>query len=325
MAKITLRNLFTKEQHIEILSNYPNDLQAARVYSNMLGDDTSVSRQLARWWRKVFLEFEGKQAAAKREAVAERKLVSPSQKDDIGETSVPVVARRIMTIGDTHAPYVHPDALEFLKHMQASYQPDIVVHMGDEVDNHAISFHDSDPNLDSAGVELEKAKQWMEKLYEIFPNVLVCDSNHGSLVYRRAKAHGLPVQFIKKYRDILFPEHSAPGWSWSEAWVLQTPLGPVRFQHQVSGDFMLNAAHERSSLVLGHEHGRFEVQYAASSEALYFGAYAGCLIDRKALAFEYGRLTRKKPILGCLVITEGCPALIPMLLDDEGRWVGRKK
>ncbi len=116
-------------------------------------------------------------------------------------------------------------------------------------DGHAISFHESDPNLDSAGVELEKAKLVLEELHELFPNLLVCDSNHGSLVYRRAKAHGLPVQFIKKYRDILFPEHGAPSWSWADAWVLSTPLGPVRFQHQVSGDFMLNASHERTSLV----------------------------------------------------------------------------
>lgn len=325
MSKVTLRNVFTKEQHLEVLGAYPDDKKAALAYSNLLGDDTSVSRQLVRFWRQIFIDNGGSQAKAKREIISERKLVQPSPSDDLGETSVPKLAKRIMTIGDTHAPYTHPDALAFLESLKASYKPDVVVHMGDETDGHAISFHDSDPNLDSAGVELEKAKVWLEKLHDIFPELLVCDSNHGSLIYRRAKAHGLPVQFIKKYRDILFPEHGAPGWSWADAWVLETELGPVRFQHQVSGDFMLNAAHERTSIVLGHEHGRFEVQYAASSTALYFGAYSGCLIDRKSMAFAYGKLTRKKPLLGCLVITNGCPQLIPMLLDEEGRWVGRAK
>ena len=151
----------------------------------------------------------------------------------------------------------------------------------------------------------------------------LCDSNHGSLVYRRAKAHGLPVQFIKKYRDILFPEHGAPGWSWGDAWDLNTPLGTVRFQHQVSGDLLLNAAHERKSMVIGHFHGKLDIQYAASSTALYFGAHCGCLIDNKSLAFAYGRLSRSKPILGCMVITDGCPQIIPMLLDDTGRWCSR--
>lgn len=324
MPKTSLITLFPKSVHEEILTANPNNTDAAKAYDNHLGwNQPVVSRQLVNYWRKIYIDHGGKKGEAIREEKQSVKLVQPSPTDDIGDTDVPDVCRRILVVGDLHAPYTHPDAIPFLKHVRDSYGPDTVVQVGDETDGHAISFHDSDVNLDSAGVELEKAKVVLEKLHDLFPNLLVCDSNHGSLVYRRAKAHGLPVQFIKKYRDILFPEHGAKKWSWADAWVLNTPLGPVRFQHQVSGDFMLNASHERTSLVLGHEHGRFEVQYAASSSALYFGAYAGCLIDRKSLAFAYGKLHRKKPILGVMVITDGCPQLIPMLMNDEGRWVGR--
>lgn len=322
MAKYKVKDLFSKATHMAILEEVKDDATAAQRYNEFLGRE-AVSRQLVRYWRKIYITDDGKQSKTNNAMKETRKVVQPSPTDDIGDTHVPEMCRRIMVIGDLHAPYTHPDAIAFLKHIRDSYGPDMVVQVGDETDGHAISFHDSDPNLDSAGVELEKAKAVLEEVHELFPNLLVCDSNHGSLVYRRAKAHGLPVQFIKKYRDILFPEHGAPAWSWADAWVLQTPLGPVRFQHQVSGDFMLNASHERTSLVLGHEHGRFEVQYAASSAALYFGAYAGCLIDRKSLAFAYGKLHRKKPILGCMVITDGNPQLIPMLMDDTGRWVGK--
>lgn len=347
MAKVSLINMFTKAQHQAILSKFASNTDAALAYNIALaygsqddvavfdqetlaefgphlsvGEQEVISRQLVRYWRNIFIEHEGKKAATNNGLKEARKLIQPSPTDDIGNTQVPEMCERIMVIGDLHAPYTHQDALAFLKHVRDTYKPDMCVQVGDETDGHAISFHDSDPNLDSAGVELEKAKVILEKVHELFPNLLVCDSNHGSLVYRRAKAHGLPVQFIKKYRDILFPEHGAPQWSWADAWVLNTPLGPVRFQHQVSGDFMLNASHERTSLVLGHEHGRFEVQYAASSTALYFGAYAGCLIDRKSLAYAYGKLTRKKPIMGVLLITNGCPQLVPMLLSEDNRWVG---
>lgn len=322
MAKYKVKDLFSKATHMAILEEVKDDATAAQRYNEFLGRE-AVSRQLVRYWRKIYITDDGKPSKTNNAMKETRKVVQPSPTDDIGDTHVPEMCHRIMVIGDLHAPYTHPDAIAFLKHIRDSYGPDMVVQVGDETDGHAISFHDSDPNLDSAGVELEKAKAVLEEVHELFPNLLVCDSNHGSLVYRRAKAHGLPVQFIKKYRDILFPEHGAPAWSWADAWVLQTPLGPVRFQHQVSGDFMLNASHERTSLVLGHEHGRFEVQYAASSAALYFGAYAGCLIDRKSLAFAYGKLHRKKPILGCMVITDGNPQLIPMLMDDTGRWVGK--
>lgn len=331
MAKVSLIKLFTPEQHKQILEEFPDNSMAAAMYNQDLdnrGDvdaDIAVSRQLVRYWRSIFMDNGGSKAKANNAMQQQRKLIQPSPTDDIGDTYIPEVCNRILVVGDLHAPYTHPDAIPFLKHIRDTYNPDMVIQMGDETDGHAISFHDSDPNLDSAGVELEKAKLVLEEVHELFPNLLVCDSNHGSLVYRRAKAHGLPVQFIKKYRDILFPEHGAPGWSWADAWVLNTPLGPVRFQHQVSGDFMLNASHERTSLVLGHEHGRFEVQYAASSAALYFGAYAGCLIDKASMAFAYGRLHRKKPILGCMVITDGSPQLIPMLMNDDGRWVGPSK
>lgn len=325
MAKISLINLWTKEQHIDILSRNESNTAAAKAYDKSIGDGSEqvVSRQLVRYWRNIFIAHEGKKAKTNAGLKEARKLIQPSPTDDIGDTHVPDVCHRIMVIGDLHEPYTHPDAYEFLRKVRDEYKPDMTIQMGDETDGHAISFHDSDPNLDSAGVELEKAKVGLEKMHELFPNLLVCDSNHGSLVYRRAKAHGLPIQFIKKYRDILFPEHGAKRWSWADAWVLNTPLGNVRFQHQVSGDIMINAAHERTSLVLGHEHGKFNVTYHASSTALYFGAYAGCLVDRKSLAMAYGKLFPKKPIMGVLVITEGCPQLIPMLLDEEGRWVGR--
>lgn len=87
-----------------------------------------------------------------------------------------------------------------------------------------MSFHDSDPNLDSAGAELERGKKFLKKLHSEFPQVLVCHSNHGSMTYRRAKAHGIPVQLVRRYRDIVFPGLDASGWSWADSWKVSTPL-----------------------------------------------------------------------------------------------------
>ncbi|MCK8363719.1 metallophosphoesterase, partial [Erwinia amylovora] len=62
----------------------------------------------------------------------------------------------ILVVSDLHAPFNHPDSVAFLKAIKAKYKPTRVILTGDEVDFHAISFHDSDPDLDSAGKELEK-------------------------------------------------------------------------------------------------------------------------------------------------------------------------
>ncbi len=64
---------------------------------------------------------------------------------------------RILVISDMHHPYSHPDVLPFLTALNKKYQPTRVVCVGDEIDCHAMSFHDSDPDLMSAGDELQAA------------------------------------------------------------------------------------------------------------------------------------------------------------------------
>jgi hypothetical protein len=231
------------------------------------------------------------------------------------------VYHRVLVIPDLHAPYQHADALRFLQAVRHEFQPDLTVCLGDELDYHAMSFHDSDPNLDSAGAELERGKVFLEELHKDFPELLMCHSNHGSMQFRRAKAHGLPVQLIKSYREVIFPQHNAPGWSWAYQWKVGTPLGQVLFKHQASGSVLVDAAHNQCNLMVGHNHGNYSVEYSASSACLYWGAYGGCLIDKDSLAFAYGKHSLRKPIIGCAVILNGRPMLIPMILNTEGRWI----
>ena len=75
--------------------------------------------------------------------------------------------KRILVISDTHCPYHHPDLIPYLKAIKKKYKPDRVIHIGDEVDSHAISFHDSDPDLYSAGDEREQSLKMREVLKEL--------------------------------------------------------------------------------------------------------------------------------------------------------------
>jgi len=88
--------------------------------------------------------------------------------------------KRILVISDTHCPYHHPDLIPYLKAIKKKYKPDRVIHIGDEVDSHAISFHDSDPDLYSAGDEREQSLTIIHSMEKIFPVVDLMDSNHGS-------------------------------------------------------------------------------------------------------------------------------------------------
>ena len=58
---------------------------------------------------------------------------------------------RVLLISDMHIPYHHPDTLEFLQYLKDKYKPTRVICLGDELDKHALSYHDHDPDLPSAG------------------------------------------------------------------------------------------------------------------------------------------------------------------------------
>lgn len=230
------------------------------------------------------------------------------------------VAKNILVISDMHHPYSHPDTYAFLKAVKAKYKPDTVVCIGDEVDFHDASFHDSDPDLDSAGIELDKAVASLKPIYKLFPNVTVVESNHGSMVMRKALVGKIPRKAIKSYNDIL----DAPkGWKWVFDIILKTPLGPVYFCHGKSGAAGRLASQYGMSCVQGHYHEKAQISYISTPEKLMFDAHTGCLADDKSLALGYNKVNPKRPIVSIIVIANGVPQLIPMVLRKGGRWIGK--
>lgn len=227
------------------------------------------------------------------------------------------VAKSILVISDMHHPYCHPDALAFLTAVKAKYKPDTVVCIGDEADFHDASFHDSDPDLDSAGVELDKAIAGLKPIYKLFPKVTVVESNHGSMVMRKALVGKIPRKAIKSYNDVL----DAPkGWHWVFDVIIQTPLGPVYFCHGKTGTAGRLASQYGMSCIQGHFHEKAQVTYISTPEKLMFDAHTGCLANDKSLALGYNKINPKRPIVSIIVVVNGIPHILPMVLDKNGRW-----
>ncbi len=104
---------------------------------------------------------------------------------------------KVFVISDLHIPYHHRSSFAFLKAVKEKYKPDLVINIGDELDQHAISMHDSNPDLPSAGDELKTSKTYIKELEKIFPKMILIHSNHSSLVYRRALKYGLPREYLR--------------------------------------------------------------------------------------------------------------------------------
>lgn len=286
----------------------------------------TVSPQLLGYWKK---HLDGKKSSVDRDISDGVVLRTPSMTDFLRTLASEAVKNSknacILNIPDQHSPYHHPDTISFLSAVKCRFPMiDRVLNLGDETDGHALSMHDSDPSLASAGHELVEARKFIHELEALFPVMDICHSNHGSLIYRRAFKSGIPAEYIKPYRDFLFPDGGGKGWEWADRFDILLPNGErVIYQHQSAGDILNNAAHEEANIVQGHEHGKFEIRSRANTHRWYWSMISGCLIDHKARAFAYGKLFPNKPIIGCTMVINSVPYLIPMELNSDGRWTGR--
>jgi hypothetical protein len=227
---------------------------------------------------------------------------------------------RILTISDLHAPFMHKDTVPFLAGVKAKYKPTRIILTGDERDGHNESFHETDPNLPGAADELDLAVKQLKPLYKLFPVVDIMESNHGSLAYRRARAAGLPEKHIRPYREVL---QAPKGWVWHFDLLIKLPTGEdCYFHHGLSSDVMKVVNQRGMCVVQGHYHNTFKIGYSGNPNSLLWGMQVGCSIDANARAFEYGKNTLGRPIIGHGIIINGLPRLLPMVLKKNGRWNG---
>lgn len=226
-----------------------------------------------------------------------------------------------MTISDQHAPYHHPDIFKFLAAIKKKYKPTFIINGGDEIDNHAISFHDSDHDLPSAGDELKKAISYLKKLEQMFPDMVLLDSNHGSLAVRRMKHHGLPMKYLATPQQVYGVSNR---WQWVNDLTITLPNGqPAYFCHGMSKQGIKLAAQRGTNVVQFHYHTDFRIDYIGNPNNLLWSLQAGCLIDKKSMAFAYDKLNLNRPIIGTAMIIDSKPVLIPMILDKNSRWIGK--
>lgn len=214
---------------------------------------------------------------------------------------------RILFISDIHAPYHHPNTLEFLKMLKDKYKPTRVVSVGDEVDKHGLSYHESNPDLKSAGDELIAAKEFIKELYELFPVMDIMESNHGSLHLRKAMTAGLPRAYIKSYNEVL---GVGEGWKWHPELILELPNGQQCYVcHGKLADASKLSQNMGMNVVQGHYHSEFSIKFWSNPNNLFFGMAVGCLIDDTSLAMAYNKLTPKRPIIGTGLIIDSKPVL----------------
>ncbi len=230
--------------------------------------------------------------------------------------------KSILILSDLHFPFHNIDIFSFYSRLKREIKPDLVISVGDEIDGHAWSFHQSETDAMGPDNEFNEALKCMKKLYKIFPEMHVLHSNHGSLHHRKAKAGSIPSAFIKSYRDAF---QAPKDYHWHSIFKPYMSNGEqVYFHHGMGSNAYNNAVDLGMSMVQGHHHGKLEAvqKFCPLKGQSLFGMTVGCSIDPKAYAFRYGHEASKKPKIGCGLILNSSPIIVPMILNKSGRWKG---
>lgn len=212
-------------------------------------------------------------------------------------------------IGDSHIPFVHPAYKAFIADTFDKFGVGIKVHIGDVVDNHALSFHPKNPNGHSAKDEYDLAAETVTDWKKTFRKMKVCIGNHDARQFRLASGSGIPDLYVKSYKEVW----ATPGWNWQ----LEHTIDGVLYEHGTGSsgkDAAFNrAVGQRCSVVIGHVHCYAGVKYHSNPFSRIFGLNVGCGIDIGSYAFDYGKMFVVRPILGCGIVIDGDQGIfVPM-------------
>lgn len=212
--------------------------------------------------------------------------------------------KNVLVIGDLHEPFCLDGYLEHCIETYNKYKCNEVVFIGDIIDNHASSYHETDPDGHSAGQELKMAIQRIKQWYSAFPKATVIIGNHDRLIMRKAYSSGLSKMWIKDYAEVL----GTPGWNFTDS----IEIDNVLYIHGEGGTARARVRRDLQSIVQGHLHSQAYIDWCVGAKFKLFGAQVGCGIDHRTYAMAYGK-EGPKPAIACMVVLNGTTPIHSMM------------
>lgn len=237
------------------------------------------------------VKFRDKLAA---ETFAEGFYYHPSEDDS--EISAPkfnkIENRNILVIADTHEPFSLNGYREFCYGVYKKYNCNHVIHLGDLIDSHFSSYHETSPDGLGGKDELSAARRRVREWAKMFPRVDICTGNHDRIIMRKAMTGGIPSAWIKNFNEVL-----GINWNWNSSFYYDN----VVYRHGVNSIGSTSTLNEGCSIVQGHAHSMSRIIDKVGQGGAVFGFQIGSGIDHNSYAMLY---SEKKPVIGCGVVLE---------------------
>ena len=221
-----------------------------------------------------------------------------------------VVKGNILVIGDLHEPFCLDGYLDFCIAQYKKWDCKSVVLIGDIIDNHYTSFHETSnaDELLTGADELTLAKKRIARWYKAFgkKGTKVIIGNHDRLIMRKAQTSAIPKEWIKSYKDVL----NVPNWDFVERY----EVNGVQFCHGEGGTARTKCRADMQNTVQGHLHTQAYIEHYVGRNFRIYGMQVGCGIDFDKFSFSYAKAGRK-PAIGCGVIADDGQLPISLLMD----------
>jgi len=201
--------------------------------------------------------------------------------------------RNVLVIGDLHEPFCLDGYLDWCLEQYYEYSCSEVVFIGDVIDNHFSSYHETSADGMGGAEELDYAIKRIARWRNAFPMATVIIGNHDRIIMRKAQTSAIPSKWIKSYKEVL----ETPDWNFVERY----EKDDVQYIHGEGGTARTKCRADMMNTVQGHLHTQCYTEHYVGKKFRVFGTQVGCGINHKAYAMAYAKYG-KRPAVGCAVI-----------------------
>ena len=204
-------------------------------------------------------------------------------------------SRNVLVIGDLHEPFCLDSYLDWCLEQYEAYGCNQVVFIGDIVDNHYSSYHETSADGMGGADELELAIKRISRWYKAFhkKGTKIIVGNHDRIIMRKAQTSSIPSKWIKSYKQVL----EVPNWEFVERF----EQDGVQYIHGEGGTARTKCRADMMNTVQGHLHTQCYTEHYVGKNFRVFGTQVGCGINHKSYAMAYAKYG-KRPAVGCAVI-----------------------
>jgi len=218
-----------------------------------------------------------------------------------------VDVRNVLIIGDLHCPFDLDEYLDWVYEQYETYNCNQTIFIGDIIDNHYSSYHETSADGLGGADELEMAIERLSRYYKKFhkKGTKVIIGNHDRMIMRKSQTSAIPSKWIKSYKDVL----EVPNWEFVERY----EQDGVQYIHGEGGTARSKCRADMMNTVQGHLHTQCYTEHYVGKNFRIFGTQVGTGIDFTQYSFAYAK-AGKKPAIGCAVVLNNGTLPINLLM-----------